>query len=191
MGNKSSSEYESMRKNIFEKYSPYQILGVSENQSIDEIIPKYKQLLRKYHPDKGGDVKKFILIQNAFTEVLNRQDSKSHDHMKKAYQADAKKIDASMNPSMNTSLRSGKDFDNENFNKMFDDNKMSDVTIEHGYGTVDWSQYDKNKSPKYELKPYEEIGYNVQTNLNGQYLDAKQVSDYSQYPELFSQNKSA
>lgn len=184
MGNQSSAEFDSTRKKIFEKYSPYQILGVRENENIESILPKYKQLLRKYHPDKGGDPKKFMVIQNAFTEILNRQDSSSHEVMKKSHHTAVKNMKAPVCP-----LAKSSDFDNEEFNKYFDNNKLSDVTFEHGYGNVDWNQYDTNKSSQYEIKPYEEINYNVQSNLNGQFLDSRQVSDYSNYPELNS-NKS-
>ncbi len=47
---------------LFKKYSPYKILGVSENESIENILVTYRKLLKKHHPDKGGDIKKFNLI---------------------------------------------------------------------------------------------------------------------------------
>ena len=43
----------------------YQILGISKSASQDEIKKAYRKLAHKYHPDKGGDAKKFNEISQA------------------------------------------------------------------------------------------------------------------------------
>ena len=49
----------------------YKILNVDRNVSSDEIKKSYKQLAKKYHPDrKGGDEEMFKKINNAY-EILN------------------------------------------------------------------------------------------------------------------------
>ncbi|MDD5589965.1 MAG: molecular chaperone DnaJ [Candidatus Portnoybacteria bacterium] len=48
----------------------YEILGVAKNASADEIKKAYRRLAREYHPDKGGDEKKFKEINEAY-QVLS------------------------------------------------------------------------------------------------------------------------
>lgn len=51
--------------------SYYQVLGLNENASADEVKAAYKNLAKKHHPDKGGDPEKFKEINNAFERITN------------------------------------------------------------------------------------------------------------------------
>ncbi len=53
----------------------YKILGVSSNASLDAIKTAYRELVKKHHPDAGGDEKKIIDL-NAAWEVLKDQESR-------------------------------------------------------------------------------------------------------------------
>lgn len=53
----------------------YDILGISNNSSKDEIKKAYKKMAIQHHPDKGGDPEKFKEIARAY-EVLNDDDKK-------------------------------------------------------------------------------------------------------------------
>ena len=64
--------------------SPHEILGVPKHASKSEIQAAYKAAVKKYHPDKLSHLgeefahlanKKFLEIQNAYTELINRSDS--------------------------------------------------------------------------------------------------------------------
>ena len=54
----------------------YQVLGVSKNASEQEIKKAYRRLAHKYHPDKGGDEKRFKEINEAY-QILSDETKKS------------------------------------------------------------------------------------------------------------------
>jgi DnaJ-class molecular chaperone len=48
----------------------YEVLGVPQNATADDIKKAYRKLAREHHPDKGGDPEKFKKVQEAY-EVLS------------------------------------------------------------------------------------------------------------------------
>jgi curved DNA-binding protein len=57
----------------------YNILGVSENASPEEIKKAYRSLANKHHPDKGGDQDKFKDISVAYDTLSNEQKKAEYD----------------------------------------------------------------------------------------------------------------
>jgi len=53
-----------MEKNLYEE------LGLRKNASKSEIKSSYRSLVKKHHPDAGGEKERFLAIQNAW-ETLN------------------------------------------------------------------------------------------------------------------------
>jgi DnaJ domain len=63
------------------KYSSdFEVLGVSNTASIKEIRQRYKQLCLELHPDKGGDVNRFIEMHASYKRLEKiLSDSSSSD----------------------------------------------------------------------------------------------------------------
>lgn len=55
--------------------NPYSVLGISTGSSKEDIKKAYRKLAMKYHPDKGGDPKKFQEINNAYEELTTEKKS--------------------------------------------------------------------------------------------------------------------
>lgn len=61
-------------------YTPYEVLGVSPGDSLDEIKSAFKKLAMLHHPDRGGDAEKFKEINNAYQMLTTPQKENVHVH---------------------------------------------------------------------------------------------------------------
>lgn len=57
----------------------YQVLGVDQKASADEIKRAYRKLASQHHPDKGGDKTRFQEIQAAYDTLSDAQRRQQHD----------------------------------------------------------------------------------------------------------------
>ena len=53
----------------------HEILEVPPTATIDQAKRAYRQLARRYHPDRGGDVQQFIRVRRAYEALLERAQS--------------------------------------------------------------------------------------------------------------------
>lgn len=60
----------------------YQILGISDNASQEEIKKAYRSLAMKHHPDRGGDQTKFKDISVAYDTLSDPQKRAEYDQQK-------------------------------------------------------------------------------------------------------------
>lgn len=64
----------------------YQILGISRNASPEEIKKVYRKLAHKYHPDKGGDEKKFKEINEAYQVLSDKEKRAQYDQFGRVFE---------------------------------------------------------------------------------------------------------
>ncbi|TSC75701.1 MAG: molecular chaperone DnaJ [Parcubacteria group bacterium Gr01-1014_30] len=57
----------------------YQILGVKKDASSEDIKKAYYKLAHKFHPDKGGDEKKFKEVNEAYQVLSNKEKRSQYD----------------------------------------------------------------------------------------------------------------
>jgi DnaJ-class molecular chaperone len=56
----------------------FEVLGVGETSTQDEIKKAYRNLAKEHHPDKGGDEKKFKSISEAYDTLGNENKRKEY-----------------------------------------------------------------------------------------------------------------
>lgn len=59
----------------------YDILGVKRDATADDIKKSFRKLAAKYHPDAGGDEKKFKEVSEAYTTLSDPQKRKEYDQL--------------------------------------------------------------------------------------------------------------
>ena len=137
--NDNKNPFETIQNNI----NPYKVLDLHDNCDLDELKVAYRKLSLKHHPDKGGDVNLFNIINDAYRKINTRltqiQPKNKIEHN------DLKKMNKKQSyfPKMNAKQMSGKNFNSNKFNDVFDKNKVSNP-YDKGYS--DWKEDIKDEN---------------------------------------------
>jgi len=66
----------------------YEVLGVAKTASQDEIKKAFHKLAHKFHPDKGGDEKKFKEINEAYQVLSDKSKRSQYDQFGRVFTGD-------------------------------------------------------------------------------------------------------
>ena len=153
--------------------SPYEILHITPDCTIDELKSQFKKLACKYHPDKGGDKYLFNLIVSSFKEIHKNIRAKEGDkqfyNLKTDYKETTKNTD---------DFRVASDGFQEKFNKFFDQNKTKDPTFERGYDKFIKESEVKTSEKHYKIQKYKEPEGSISSKLPFQELGTT-MKDFS------------
>ena len=61
----------------------YEVLGVQENATQDEIKKAYRKLAKENHPDTGGDEVKFKKVSEAYETLSDDSKRSQYDYSRK------------------------------------------------------------------------------------------------------------
>jgi curved DNA-binding protein CbpA len=143
-----------MTKKPFDKtINPYKLLNVPENYNMDILKTAYKKAAFTAHPDKGGSEYMFNIVTDCYKylakELKKRESDKLHFELKKEAQ-DSKQSTSNKQPNTLQDLfYSGARFDQQKFNKFFDDNKFKEDMQEIGY--QEWmAKHNIKETPKFK-----------------------------------------
>ena len=119
------------------KIDPYKILNMSKNYDKNSLKKSYMKMAVKYHPDKGGDPKKFKIVTLAYKILLKKLEERDNDKLHDDLKNGSKDFirDQNSNNKRNVNMK-GDNFDINLFNKTYDENRLKDDFMDEGYG--DW-----------------------------------------------------
>jgi curved DNA-binding protein CbpA len=168
------------------KLNPYKILNISKNYDESSLKKAFIKRAMIVHPDKGGekykDGKEFKLLTISYQVLLKTiskgSDDKVHDDLKKGltdYLKNEKKV----------SNKKIKDkFDLQEFNKIYENNKINDDFLDDGYGN--WLKQ-KGEETSFKMTEYNENIFNDKFNELKKINKAKtQLKIYEEPQELIS-----
>jgi curved DNA-binding protein CbpA len=119
------------------KIDPYKILGMTKNYDKNSLKKSYLKMAVKYHPDKGGDPKKFKIVTLAYKILLKKLDERDNDKIHNDLKSGSEDYikEQTSNNRRNVNMRD-RDFDINKFNKEYSENRLKDDFADDGYG--DW-----------------------------------------------------
>ena len=134
--------------NKLNSYTPYEILGVSEFSSLEEIKSSYKKKVLKYHPDRGGDPDVFGIIEKSYKQLVQQKQKDNYYENKINQDVRNVEYEDTINKGMQNKHIDKDSFNINKFNKVFTENKLDDVN-DDGYGHImsnDTSNIEKDKT---------------------------------------------
>jgi curved DNA-binding protein CbpA len=115
-----------------QKLDPYKILGISKNFDETSLKKAYLKKAMKTHPDRGGTPEAFQQVSIAYTVLLKKIKDMKNNHSHHELRDNAKQYMGEQQGIRNVNLSDN--FDQDVFNKIYEENKIKDV-YDEGYGS--------------------------------------------------------
>ena len=115
------------------KLDPYQILNISKNYDEKILKKAYLKAAMKSHPDRGGTPQEFQKVSIAYTILTKKLKESQNNHSHNELRNESNNyVKSQLNqPKVNVNMTDN--FDINVFNKIYEDNKISDA-YDEGYG---------------------------------------------------------
>lgn len=139
-------------KSFDKSINPYKMLNVPENYNLEMLKAAYKKAAFSAHPDKGGSEYLFNIVTDCYKylakELKKKESDKLHYELKKEATHVKEQTTTQRPSSLQELFYTGSRFDQNKFNKFFDDNKFTEDVYEIGY--KDWmSKNNIKETPKF------------------------------------------
>lgn len=165
--------YRNPKKKV--KIDPYKILNISKEDAINDnkLTKQYKKLAFQYHPDKNnGDDKKFKLITMAYKLLQKKNNTMKNDKIHNDLKNNSLDYIEEQKNNTKTNIKMKK-FNIEQFNKIYDENRINDEFTDSGYGEwlkkednieqVQMTEYNKDKfNNEFQRNKAKKVGSNIQ-----------------------------
>jgi len=125
------------------KLDPYKILDISKNYDEKTLKKAYLKAAMKYHPDRGGSAIEFQKVSIAYTLLTNKLKENNNNHSHNELRDNLKDFMNTQNSNPKINIKMTENFDIDVFNKIYEENKISDV-YDEGYG--DWMNETSNET---------------------------------------------
>lgn len=119
------------------KLDPYKILNISKDFDEKKLKKAYLKAAMKSHPDRGGSPHEFQQVSIAYTLLTKKLKESQNSHSHNELRDGSKDFFQNQLNQPKININMTDNFDVDVFNKIYEDNKISDV-YDEGYGS--WMQ---------------------------------------------------
>ena len=155
------------------------LFKLDKNFSMDDLKIAYRNLARRYHPDrKDGSVKKFQVITKAYMALMEEVKMKQIEKTPEELKQESQKFFENQSANQKRNIKLKGKFDNRLFNKIYDENRLQDTT-EQGYGN--WIKENPLEEREVEKPAVFSKGFNINVFNNifeKQAIKDGQVTEY-------------
>ena len=181
-------------KNFEEKYNPYKILGLNnDDNNLVNIKKAYKKMALKYHPDKVGDKynNEFQLVTQSYVYLLNKSEKMSEQKNKTSKKVEFVEYEDDINESVENIYVSKDKFDLNTFNKIFEKYKLPDAS-DDGYGELYKEKIDDKPPAENEIfgKKFNKEVFNSQFDNIKSKKASTDIIEYNEPEALYSSSAS-